>query len=71
MLYLKECWFWLSLSLLPLCALFAAGYLAGQALYSDPFTFESIGQFSIISFCICVAFGFKRSLADAKVRFNF
>lgn len=69
MLYVKECWFWLSLTLLPLSAVFAAGYLTGQILYSDSFTFESIGQFSIIPFCICVAFEFKRSLAHAKIRF--
>ena len=70
MLYLKELWFWLSLVVLPIGALFGAGYLLGQILYSEAFKFESVLHFSIVSFCICSAFQFYRTLNVAKGRFK-
>lgn len=67
---LNEIWFWFSLTVLPVIALFGFGYLVGQMAYSNGFKFESVAHFSIIPLSICAAFQFKRALAAAKLRFQ-
>jgi len=66
----NEIWFWFSLTILPMVAVFGLGYLAGQIAYSDNFTFENVGHFSIIPLFICAAFQFKRALSEVKFRFQ-
>lgn len=69
---LKNLWFWFGLTICPiilLFALFRAGQLLGEILYSS--TRYNINQFDIIIFisAILAGFEFARSVRQARLRF--
>lgn len=66
----NEIWFWFSLTVLPVMALFGFGYFIGRLVYSTDLKFENSGPLFIIPSCICAVFQFKRALSIAKIRFQ-